>query len=93
MSEHKHLIENYRAGGEGAGPSDTLLHVIPNVTLSGGAFTLTLDEYKKNGLNVSYSLAKQTTFNASGQVTVNTTAIGATDTVTVLLWIKANELR
>ena len=47
MSEHKHLIENYRAGGEGAGPSDTLLHVIPNVTLSGGAFTLTLDEYKK----------------------------------------------
>ena len=44
-------------------------------------------------MNVSYSLAKQTTFNASGQVTVNTTAIGAADTVTVLLWIKANELR
>lgn len=87
------LIRSIQGGGTGMAPTDVLLDVIPNVVLSGSAATITMDDYKSGTVISGYAVLKQATFNTSGQITVNLTAPGATDTVTVLLFTPASQIR
>lgn len=74
-----------------ASPGDSIVTITRGVKLTGGAATITLPLHARQGINASYFLCKEATFNASGELTVNTTAIGATDTVTVVTFVEATE--
>ena len=91
-----HLLENMKVGGEGPAPMDTIVNVIRNVPLTGGAATITSQEWNKTGVPSSYLICKEATWTYGangGTLAVSTAAIGATDTVTVVLFTKASEKR
>lgn len=84
------ILKNFRTR-PAASPQDVLVHIERGVALTGGAATVRL-EGVNDQVRASYFICKEAAFTADGDLTVNTTAIGATDTVTVVAMWPANEL-
>lgn len=72
-------------------PGDSIVTITRGVKLTGGSATVKLPLHARAGIATSYFICKEATFNAAGEITVSTAAIGATDTVTVVTFVEASQ--